>query len=83
VKHATPATIEALEPLRAQIRAVDGLQERKPGLFTKNGRAHVHFHDDPTGVYADVRASEDWDRYRVSTVAERRILLRALKAKPD
>lgn len=80
MKHATLATIEALEPLRAQIRALDGLAERRPGLFAKGGRAHLHFHEDPTGIYADVRAGDDWDRYRVSTVAERRALLRDLKA---
>jgi hypothetical protein len=79
VKHATQATIEALEPLRTQIRALDGLTERKPGLFAKAGRAHLHFHEDPAGIYADVRAGGDWDRYRVSTVAERRALIRALK----
>jgi hypothetical protein len=79
VKHATLATIDALEPLRTQIRAIDGLAERKPGLFAKAGRAYLHFHEDPGGIYADVRAGDDWDRYRVSTVAERRVLLRALK----
>jgi hypothetical protein len=79
VKHATLATIDALEPLRTQIRAIDGLAERKPGLFAKGGRAYLHFHEDPDGIYADVRAGDDWDRYRVSTVAERRVLLRALK----
>jgi hypothetical protein len=79
VKHATPATIDALEPLRRQIAKLDGLTERKPGLFTKAGRAYFHFHEDPQGIYADVRAGGDWDRYRVSTLAERRTLLRALK----
>jgi hypothetical protein len=79
VKHATPATVEALEPLRAQIRGLDGLKERQPGLFERAGRAYLHFHEDPAGLFADVRAGDDWDRYRVSTVAERRALIRALK----
>ena len=79
MKHATPATIDVLEPLRRQIAKLDGLTERKPGLFTKGGRAYLHFHEDPAGLYADVLAGDDWDRYRVSTVAERRTLLRALK----
>jgi hypothetical protein len=79
VKHATPATIDVLEPLRRQIAKLDGLTERKPGLFTKAGRAYLHFHEDAAGLFADVRAGEDWDRYRVSTVAERQALLRALR----
>jgi hypothetical protein len=79
LKHATPATIDVLEPLRRQIAKLDGLAERKPGLFTKGGRAYIHFHEDPAGIFADVRAGDDWDRYRVSTVAERQTLLRALK----
>jgi hypothetical protein len=55
VKHAGPDELEALGPLLGRLRRIDGLAERRPGVFYHRSRAFLHFHADPAGVFADVR----------------------------
>ena len=55
MKHAGAQTIRQLEPLLARLRAIDGLVERKAGIFYLGSRAFLHFHEDPAGVFADIR----------------------------
>jgi hypothetical protein len=77
VKHAGPSALAGVDGLLAELRAVDGLAERKPGIFYRRSRAFLHFHEDPTGLYADVRldAAADFTRIRVSTEGEQSNLL--------
>ena len=65
----------------SDLRAVDDLVERKPGIFYRRSRAFLHFHEDPSGLYADVRLDVDRDftRMRVNTRAERALLLREVR----
>jgi hypothetical protein len=81
MKHAGPDAIAQLEPLLREVRKLDGLTEKKPGTFYKKSRAFLHFHEDPTGLYADVRLVDDADfeRMRVTTAAERKAFLRRLR----
>lgn len=67
MKHAGPATIEGLEPLLRRLRELPSLAEKKPGVFYHKGRAFLHFHDDPRGVFADLRAAsgDDFDRFHL------------------
>jgi hypothetical protein len=71
VKHAGPEALQGIEPLLQEIRTLPGLVEKKPGVFYRNSRAFLHFHEDPTGMYADVRAGEEFARHRVETDQER------------
>lgn len=67
MKHAGPAALDELEPLIERLRAVPGLQEKSRGVFYRGSRAFLHFHEDPTGLYADVRsAAGDFDRIRLA-----------------
>lgn len=67
MKHATSVALDELEPLLAQLRALQGLQERSRGVFYRRSKAFLHFHEDPAGLFADVRnASGDFDRIKVS-----------------
>jgi hypothetical protein len=75
MRHATPATLEELAPLLARLRELPGLVEKSPGVFYRRSRAFLHFHEDPTGLYADVRLGEDFERFRVQTKAEQAALL--------
>jgi hypothetical protein len=76
VKHATSSALDELEGLLADLRGVDGLTERTRGAFYRRSRAFLHFHEDPSGLYADVRLDgAEFERMRVSTKAERRRLL--------
>ncbi len=67
MKHAGPAALDALEPLLAQIRLAGGLQEKSRGVFYRRGKAFLHFHEAPAGLFADIRAAvgRDFDRLRV------------------
>jgi hypothetical protein len=80
VKHAGPDALDRLEPLLADIRAIPGLVEKKRGIFCRKSAAFLHFHEDATGLYADARLAEDFDRYRVETASERSELLRLLRS---
>ena len=71
MKHAGPGDLERLEGLLAALSAIPGLNEKKPGIFYRKSRAFLHFHQDPKGLFADVRAVEghDFDRFDVSDQA--------------
>ena len=78
MKHAGPATLQTLAPLLARLRALPGLTERTPGCFYRGSKAFLHFHEDPSGLHADVRLGAAWERVRVETRAERQTLLSRL-----
>lgn len=81
MKHASPATLAALAPLLLAVRALPGLVERRPGCFYRRSQAFLHFHDDPAGMFADVRLAGDaFSRWRVSELAEQAALLARLRA---
>jgi hypothetical protein len=82
MRHAGPETFAELDALLADLRATAGIVERTTGVFYRGSKAFLHFHDDPTGPYADVRLDPagDFDRLRVRTAAERRRLLAQVRA---
>jgi len=70
MKHATDDALDRLEPLLGRLRALDGLRERTRGTFTHRSRAFLHFHEDPAGLFADVRLADDFERHEVTTAAQ-------------
>ncbi|MHB8375631.1 MAG: hypothetical protein ACYDEB_01555 [Dehalococcoidia bacterium] len=80
MKHATSIALDGLEPLLRELRALDGLTERTRGVFYRRSSAFLHFHEDPAGFFADVRIGPGWARLPATTAAERRALLREVKA---
>jgi hypothetical protein len=78
MKHAGATALDALEDLLAAIRAREGISERSRGVFYRKGRAWLHFHEDPSGLYADLRPSTEWLRFRVSRLEERKRLLKTI-----
>ena len=81
MKHAGPAALDALEPLLERVRALPGLKEKARGAFYRKSRAFLHFHEDPAGLFADVRLSgDDFTRMRVTDPAEQEALMRLLEA---
>ena len=80
MKHAGDKTLADLEPLLAQLRAVPGLVERKPGIFYRGSNAFLHFHEDPTGLFADAKIDgRVFERMPVMTLAQQQRLLRAVR----
>ena len=80
MRHATPAALDRLEALLAELRQLPGLREKKRGTFYRGGSAFLHFHEDPAGLFADVRLSgPDFSRRRVTSATEQRALLAAVR----
>ena len=80
VRHATPADLERIDDLLEKLRSVSGLVEKKPGVFYRRGRAFVHFHADPTGLFADAKLEDDdFVRLPVTTEAEQTRFLRHVR----
>jgi len=83
MKHAGPAALDQLEPILRQLRKLEGLREPKRGLFYRGSSAFLHFHEDPAGMFADIKLDGAFQRFRVSTRKEIDALLaraaRALK----
>ena len=67
--------LDELEPFLERLRAVPGLVERKRGVFYVRSRAFLHFHEDPSGMHADVRLGPEFTRVRAETAEERDDLL--------
>jgi hypothetical protein len=76
MKHATKETLERLQDLLDEIRKISGLTEKGSGVFYRRRSAFLHFHEDPAGIFADIKLGGEWDRLRVSTARERTALVR-------
>jgi hypothetical protein len=71
LKHATGPALDQLEPLLETLREIAGLRERKRGVFYFRSAAFLHFHEDPMGLYADLRRPDgDFMRRKVDTPEE-------------
>jgi N-acetylglutamate synthase-like GNAT family acetyltransferase len=80
VRHAREEDLDRIEPLLAQLRAIDGLTEKSRGVFYRRSKACLHFHADGDDTYADVRLdTDDFERTRATTKAEQRALVAAVK----
>ena len=83
MKHATPAALDALEPVLSEMRGLPGLIEKSRGVFYRKGRAFLHFHEDPKGLFADIRDASggDFERIDVTGAAGRAELVAAARAR--
>jgi hypothetical protein len=81
MKHATSAALDRLERLVDELRKCAGLKEKSRGVFYRKSSAFLHFHEDPAGLFADVRLDGEWERCAVNTEAERRSLLARVKTR--
>ncbi len=79
MKHATVPTLRKIEPLLASIRLYAGLKERTLGVFYFKGQAFLHFHEDPAGLFADLRIDNEFERFAVNNEAEKKVLLLKIK----
>jgi hypothetical protein len=75
---ATATGLDAIEALLRELRGLGVLKEKSRGVFYVRGRAALHFHEDPAGLFADLRLGDEWEMLRVNTEAERAALLRRL-----
>jgi len=76
MKHAGPTTLAALDSLLRHVREHPSLIERTPGSFYRKSNAYLHFHEDPSGIYADVKLNgTGFTRVRATTPQEQAHLL--------
>ncbi len=69
MKHATLAALATLEPILQRLRAYPQLKERRHGVFYLRSRAFLHFHEDPAGLFADIRPPTEPDFIRLEIKA--------------
>lgn len=80
MKHASLKTLEELGEVLQQIRAYGNLVERTPGSFYFKSKAFLHFHEDPMGLFADVKIDgARSERMRINTRPEQDWFLEAVK----
>lgn len=79
MKHATDTTLDQLDDLLVALRQLEGLREKKRGTFYRKSSAFLHFHEDPKGLFADLRYPDDWHRFSVNTKAEQDALVAAAR----
>jgi hypothetical protein len=76
MKHASAATLRQIQPLLADLRALPGLQEKSAGAFYRGGSAFLHFHEDPAGLFVDMKIEGEWTRRAISSETARKRLVR-------
>jgi hypothetical protein len=79
VRHARSEDLDRIEPLLARLRAeLPRLKEKKRGCFYFKSRGFVHFHEDPKGMFADLRGidANDDRRLKVDTPGEQDALVK-------
>jgi hypothetical protein len=62
MKHAGEAALAGVAGLLALLRQRPGLVEKRPGVFYRRSQAFLHFHEDPAGLFVDIKAGDDWLR---------------------
>ena len=75
MKHARADALDQLETLLVDLRALPGLKERSRGVFYRGPRAFLHFHEDPAGLFADIRLGDEFERRDVTSAKDRAALL--------
>ena len=78
MKHADVRALEAVSDLIENLRRRPVLVEKRLGIFYTKGRAFLHFHNDPTGLFADLRLGAEWQRFPVNDPEECATLLAAV-----
>jgi len=68
--------LKPIKDLIDKLRRLPGIVERKPGIFYARGKAFLHFHEDPMGLFADVKVDNDWERFPVNAARERTALVK-------
>ncbi len=80
MRHARDEDLDRLEDLLVVLRGVDEITEKRRGVFSRKSAAFLHFHADPTGMYADIRTTDGWRRYPLSSAAQRRSMMADARA---
>ena len=73
LKHAGAESLDQLESLLEVLRKHKAIKEKKRGIFYEKSKALLHFHEDPQGIFADIKLDRHtFSRFRVSTKQEQK-----------
>jgi hypothetical protein len=75
MKHASPAALDQLTQLLARVRQFERVKEKSRGVFYCRSKAFLHFHEDPAGLFADLRTGSDWQLFRINSQEQQATLL--------
>jgi hypothetical protein len=79
MKHATAAALDRLTRLLAEVRQFERVKEKSRGVFYCRSKPFLHFHEDPAGLFADLRTGADWERMPVNRKNEQAKLLQRVR----
>lgn len=77
MRHARDCDLDQVEALLAALRTIPGLIEKKRGVFYRNSKSFLHFHEDPRGLFADL--SDPDERIDVTQAAGQASLVAAAR----
>jgi hypothetical protein len=78
MRHARPDALDKLEDMMVEVRKHSGLTERKRGAFYLKSSGFLHFHEDPAGLFADLKIDGRFERFPVSTAAQQQRVLQKI-----
>jgi hypothetical protein len=84
VRHARDEDLDRVQALLVQLRTLPGMVEKKRGVFYFKSRSFLHFHEDPKGMFADIREAgggNDFDRIDVTEAAGQKALFDLTRAR--
>lgn len=58
--HCKYELLSSLEPALNNIRTLEGLVEKKPGIFYFKSQSFMHFHEKDGKIWADIRDGNTW-----------------------
>jgi hypothetical protein len=79
MRHARPEDLDRINALLARLRTLDGMLEKKRGVFYVGSKSFLHFHEDPAGMFADLAVGAGFERFRVTTADEQRAFVKAVR----
>src|SRR5688572_18016482 len=79
MKHATAPALDTIADLLEAVREHEALTERKRGIFYLKSTAFLHFHEDPAGLFADLKIGRSFERFPVNSPDECADLLERLE----
>lgn len=78
MKHAGLAALGQLESTLRNLREFPDLRERSTGVFYRKSPSFLHFHEDATGLYADLRVGQEFERFPVNSAIDTDVLMAAV-----
>ena len=80
MKHAGSAALDGIEDLLDTLRQMGRMTERRRGIFYWRSAACLHFHEDSTEIFADLKCDGEWIRLPVATASDRRALVAKVRS---